>query len=96
MTSEYDVFVSDEVKSFLARIDEKSERICRDNLAKLSTPFPGRGYGDKEKIPYKGRETYRLHIARTWTAFYDIVEKEKQVKVWEILPIDDAHKKYGR
>jgi hypothetical protein len=38
---------------------------------------------------------YRLHIGRTHTAFYDILDAEKEVRVVEILDIDDAHKRYG-
>ncbi len=91
----YDIYLSDEVKDFLSTLDEKSERICRKNLKKLSNPYPGRGIGDKEKLTVQGEEMYRLHIGRTFTAFYVIDEEEKEVRVIEILPIDDAHKKYG-
>ena len=43
----------------------------------------------------EGKERYRLHIGRTYTAFYIINEDEKLVRVVEILSIDVAHKKYG-
>lgn len=84
-----------EVTDFLASLDEKSERIVRENLAQLSEPYPGRGTGDKEQITWRGQEVYRLHIGRTWTAFYEIFDDVKEVKVLKIMPIDEAHKEYG-
>lgn len=94
--SEYDVFVSDEVLDFLSVADEKTERICRDKLAFLKDPQPGRGRGDKEQLPIDGkRNRYRLHISRTYTAFYTVDEDSEMVKVLEITDIDDAHKRYG-
>ena len=48
-----------------------------------------------KKIIVKGKERYRLHIGRTYTAFYMIDERQKIVRVVEILPINQAHKKYG-
>jgi len=35
------------------------------------------------------------NIGRTWTAFYDVYEDRNEVRVTEILPIDEAHKRYG-
>lgn len=95
MTDEFDVVVSEEVATFLRSADEKTERICRNNLSKLSRPYPGRGPGDKEKLVIEGEELYRLHIGRTHTAFYDVLEDENLVQVLDILPIDEAHKRYG-
>ncbi len=94
--TEYDVQVSKEVNEYLNSLDEKSQRICRKNLKKLKkNPYPGKGKGDKEKLTVEGEECYRIHIGRTHTAFYIILEEEKTVRVAEILPIDKAHKKYG-
>lgn len=59
-------------------------------------PYLGRGRGDKEKLSIDGdRDRFRMHISRTYTALYTVHEEEKQVRVLEILPIDDAHKRYG-
>lgn len=91
----YRVLVSENVEAFLQGLDAKSARICKTNLAKLSHPYPGRGPGDKEKIMFKGEAMYRLHISRAWTAFYFIFERERVVKVVDLMPIDIAHKKYG-
>ena len=95
--SEYDVLLGDQPREFLAAADEKTERICRDNLGYLAeTPYPGRGRGDKEKLPIDGRrDRYRMHISRTYTAIYTVLEDQKEARVLEIVPIDEAHKRYG-
>ncbi|GAB3681743.1 plasmid stabilization protein [Salinarchaeum chitinilyticum] len=95
MSDGYRLLVSEEVRTFLNNVDEKTERIVRENLEKLSNPYPGRGTGDKEKIKWRSEEVYRLHIGRTWTAFYDVNESEDAVKVLDVLPIDQAHDEYG-
>ncbi len=92
----YEVIISEEAEEFLENLDFKSKRICLKNLRKLeNNPYPGRGSGDKEKLIIKGKERYRLHIGRSYTAFYFILEKKKLVRVIEILSIEKAHKKYG-
>ncbi len=94
--SNYEVCLSKDSEAFLNSLDKKSSRICGNNLEKLKeNPYPGKGKGDKEKILVEGEEIYRLHIGRSYTAFYIILEEEKIVRVIEILPIDKAHKKYG-
>lgn len=95
MTS-YDLLVEREAMAFINDLDDKSERICKNNLKKLAeNPYPGRGKGDKEKLTVDGEEIYRLHISRTFTAFYEIREEEGVVQVFEVLPIDEAHDRYG-
>ena len=42
-----------------------------------------------------GEEIYRLHIGRTHTALYDILADKDQVRIVELLSIDDAHDRYG-
>lgn len=90
--------LGEQPQGFLAKADSKTERIVRDNLSSLGEdPYasPGSGSGDREKIVVDGREMYRYHIGRTYTAFYTIHDDEEAVRVREILPIDDAHKRYG-
>jgi mRNA-degrading endonuclease RelE of RelBE toxin-antitoxin system len=89
------IVLSDTAVEFLCSIDEKSKSICKKNLEKLSFPYPGKGTGDKEKIVVAGVKMFRLHIGRTYTAFYIIDEKEKTVRILEIISIKAAHKKYG-
>lgn len=91
----YDILMAQDVAGFLDDLDEKSSRICRNNLKKLEEdPFPGGGRGDKEKL--KNSDHYRLHISREYTAIYRIAENEGVAKVIDLLTIDQAHKKYGR
>lgn len=94
----YEVLLAEEAREYVAALDEKSTRIVKDNLRKVADdphPRPGSGSGDKEKLIVDGEELYRLHIGRTHTAFYDILEADEEVRVIEILDIDEAHKRYG-
>jgi mRNA-degrading endonuclease RelE of RelBE toxin-antitoxin system len=92
----YKVLITTEVQEILQLLDGKSSSIIIKNIRKLKEdPYPGRGSGDKEKIPIKGKMRYRMHIGRTWTIFYSILEEEKEVRVSELIPIDEAHKRYG-
>lgn len=94
--SDYEVLLSPDVVEFLEAADEKTERIVRNHLGYLEdNPYPGQGPGDTEKLPIDGEERYRIHIGRTWTAFYDIYEDAGEVGVLEIVSIDEAHKRYG-
>lgn len=90
----FKITVSDQVKEFLQALSNKSKRICKNGLQKLEFPFPGEGIGDKEKLVVSGEEVYRLHIGRSYTAFYMIDVKKKTVRVIELLTIEKAHKKY--
>jgi len=94
----YEVLLAEEAREYVAALDEKSTRIVKDNLRKLADgpdPRPGSGSGDKEQLVVDGEELYRLHIGRTHTAFYDILEADEEVRVIEILDIGEAHKRYG-
>jgi len=92
----YRLLISEDVRDLLNSLDEKSQRIVRKNLKKLiEDPYPGSGKGDKEKLGLPDEEIYRLHIGRSWTAFYIIIEKKKQVRITDLMTIDEAHKKYG-
>lgn len=95
--SEYEVLLSDAAREFLDVADEKTERICKEKLDFLAeNPYPGRGRGDKEKLPIDARrDRFRMHISRTYTAIYTVLEDEREVRVLEIVPIDEAHKRYG-
>jgi len=95
--SEYGVLLGDDACEFLSVADDKTTRICTEKLRYLAdNPYPGRGHGDKEKLPIDGRrDRYRLHISRTYTAIYTVLEDNKEVRVLEIVPIDEAHKRYG-
>ncbi len=91
----FEIFVSEQGRDFISILPLKSQQIVRKNLGKLKSPYPGRGIGDKERLLVAGEILYRLHIGRTFTAFYIIEEESKVVRVIEILTIEAAHKKYG-
>lgn len=94
----YNVLLSEDAQAYYEHLDDKSQRIIKENLEKLEDqpyPKPGAGSGDREKVPVDGEEIYRLHIGRTHTALYDVLDDEKQVRVVELLPIDEAHDRYG-
>lgn len=92
----YNVLLHPDVEAFLNAADQKTERICRTHLGYLEDdPYPGSGKGDKERLPIDGQMRYRIHIGRTYTAFYDVYDSRDEVRVLEILPIDEAHKRYG-
>ncbi len=46
----------------------------------------------RKNVLGSGREIYRLHIARTYTAFYSINKENMIVRVHDILRIELAHK----
>jgi len=94
----FEVLFSEEAQKYLSALDEKSARIVKDNLRKLEDepyPRPGSGSGDREKLHIDGEELYRLHIGRTHTALYVILDDDREVRVVEIVDIDEAHKRYG-
>jgi mRNA-degrading endonuclease RelE of RelBE toxin-antitoxin system len=94
----YEVLLGDDTREYVAALDDKSTRIVKENLRKLAdepSPKPGSGYGDREKLVVDGEEMYRLHIGRTHTAFYVVLEDESEVRVVDVTDIDDAHKRYG-
>jgi mRNA interferase RelE/StbE len=93
----FDVKVRNTADAFIGTVPEKSRRIIKSALRGLEeNPFPGSG-GDKEKLVLGGgREIYRLHIARSFTAFYSVDKGNRIIRVHEILTIEQAHKKYGR
>jgi mRNA-degrading endonuclease RelE of RelBE toxin-antitoxin system len=94
----YEVLLAEGAREYVGSLDEKSVRIVKENLRKLADdpyPRPGSGSGDKEKLVVDGEELYRLHIGRTHTAFYDVLEADDEVRVIEVVDIDEAHKRYG-
>lgn len=94
--TKYEVLVSPDINEFLQAQNDKTRRIVKENIRKLEkNPYPGRGQGDKERLPIEGEKRFRMHIGRTLTVFYSILEDEKEVRISEILPIEEAHKKYG-
>lgn len=82
---------------FLNSLDTKDQRIIKDKLNILQdNPYPGQD-GDKEKLrTNEKRESYRLHIARSFTVIYTINPDKKIVYITHIMTIERAHRRYGR
>jgi mRNA-degrading endonuclease RelE of RelBE toxin-antitoxin system len=93
----YKVLIDREALEYVNGLPEKSQRIVKENLRKLGeNPYPGFGKGDKKKLTHRGEILYRLHIGRTFTAFYRIYDKENEVRILKVMTIERAHKEYGR
>lgn len=93
----YEIVIRRKSAEFLNDLDDKSRRIITARLALLNEdPFPGKGgYKELLKAP-KGRQEehiYRLHIGRSFTAFYVVLDTT--VYITEVMTIEQAHKKYG-
>lgn len=93
----YEILLGEQPREYQSHLDNKSRRIIRENLLKLADdpyPRPGAGGGDREKIVFEREGLYRMHIGRTHTTIYDVIEPDT-VEVYRLLPIDEAHKRYG-
>ncbi len=92
----YEVRIDVHAADFLNSQAEKTQSIIKDNLGKLKEepyPTPKAQSGDREKVTVNGEEVYRMHISRSYAAFY-IVNEDEQVVVTDIVDIDTAHKMY--
>ncbi len=92
----YHLVIGRKALEFISTLPSKSKRIVIEKCKTLAyDPFPGQS--DKEIIHRKGHDDiYRLHISRSYTAFYKIYTNEKMVKILDITTIEQAHKIYGR
>ncbi|CVK31350.1 type II toxin-antitoxin system RelE family toxin [Methanoculleus bourgensis] len=82
---------------FLNSLEAKDQRIIKEKLKILQeNPYPGSD-GDKEKLhTNKKRESYRLHVARSFTVIYNINPDDNLVFITHIMSIEKAHRRYGR
>ena len=84
--------LSDEIN----RLPQKTRRIIKTPLTRLKEDPYLKSQGDNENLVLRGGVIIcRLHSSRTYTVFYGIDKEEKLVIVQEILPVEQAHKKYG-
>ena len=92
----YHMVIGKKALEFINALPSKSQRIVIKKCKTLAED-PFLGQGDKELIHRKGhKDIYRLHISRSYTAFYKIDKDETRVKILEITTIEQAHKIYGR
>ena len=90
----FEVLIDEDAQEFLDNLPEKTQENVRSKLRLLEeNPFPG---GNKELLNPKHKGLYRLHISRTYTAFYRIFSEEKTVRILWLGPIEQAHNLYGR
>ncbi len=91
----YCVLINRDALNYLASLTEKSKKLIRRRLDVLKEdPYPGRA--EKKKLHLPGYDLFRMHVSRSYTIFYRIEEREKTVKILDIMTIEEAHKKYGR
>jgi len=92
----FQIVISKNALDFINSLPQKSQTIVIEKCKSLADdPFPGRG--DREMIQRRDhKEIYRLHISRSYTAFYKIYKDEKIVKILDVMTIERAHKVYGR
>jgi mRNA interferase RelE/StbE len=92
----FQIVISKNALEFIRSLPQKSQRIVTEKCKALADdPFPGQG--DREMIQRRDhKEIYRLHISRSYTAFYKIYKDEKIVKILDVMTIERAHKVYGR
>ena len=92
----FQIVISKNALDFINSLPQKSQRIVIEKCKALAEDlFPGQG--DREMIKRRDhKEIYRLHISRSYTAFYKIYKDEKLVKILDVMTIERAHKVYGR
>jgi mRNA interferase RelE/StbE len=80
----YQLVIKKKALEFVNSLPSKSQRVVIEKCKTLADdPFPGQG--DKEIILRKGHEDiYRLHISRSYTAFYKVYKDEKKVLILDI------------
>jgi mRNA-degrading endonuclease RelE of RelBE toxin-antitoxin system len=89
----FEAVIDEEAVAFINSLDTKSRRLVGSHLKSLEeNPYPGIG-GDKELMKLRpGVRIYRLHIGRSFTAFYQI--EGNTIFITEVMTIEQAHKKY--
>ena len=90
------VLIEESAMKFLNSLDKRRRENIKEDLRLLKvSPYPGQGLGDKKEIKGASKTAYRMRIG-DYRAFYIIEEKNKTVKITELMTAEAAHKKYGR
>lgn len=74
---------------YINSLPEKDRRIIKQRLMRLEDPYTA---PDVELLQ---NGHCRMHIARTYTAFFDVVPGSV-VNVLRVMTIEEAHKQYKR
>lgn len=95
-TASFHVVIDEDAQEYLDDLTLKSNRIVKDKLKLLERdPFPEKNKV-KELIHFSDYDAYRMHIARSYTVFYQIDNENKNVMILWLGTIEQAHKLYGR
>ena len=86
--------ISKEVLSMFNALPEKDRRVVKEHLTRLSD-YPDIHGDIKPLRGGQGVVTYRMHIARRYTAFFRVYPQEGVVRVLMLMTIEQAHKRYG-
>jgi mRNA interferase RelE/StbE len=85
--------LSQKAVEFYQSLPDKNRRIVKEHLQRLENYPDIRGDVEQLETP-EGKVYYRMHIGRSYTAFYHVREKEGLVCVNVITTIEQAHKRY--
>ncbi len=80
------------VTKTLSRYPEKIQEQIYNHLLLLEDPYH---VPDIECL-YPPIHVYRMHVGRTYTIIFEIHKESNTVFVLDLLPIGQAHKRYGR
>jgi hypothetical protein len=83
------LYVKESVIQFIQLLPEKDRRIIGEHISRLVGTWPPDG--DLERL-YDCR--YRMHISRRYTLFLE--HDGDETTILKIMPIGQAHKRYGR
>lgn len=90
----YRLLVERDALAFLERVGG-TDGVFRDVLDEIrSRPLPGDGRFEKTRIDVDGEPVYRVDGER-YVALYEVVESEQAVRVLDVVPIDEARRRYG-
>lgn len=80
------------VAKTLSKYPEKIREQVFKHLLMLEDPYRA---PDIECL-YPTRQLYRMHVGRSYTIIFKIQKETDTVLVLDLLPIEQAHKRYGR
>ena len=80
------------VTKTLSKYPEKIREQIYNHLVLLEDPYRA---PDVECI-HPSTQVYRMHVGRTYTIIFRIHKESDSVLVLDLLPIGQAHKRYGR
>ncbi len=83
------VLIDKKALKFVNELPKKDGRLVKEHIVSLTDPKTAR---DVELLE---NGHCRMHVARKYTIFFDILS-EDTIGVFEIMTIEEAHKRYKR